>query len=108
MVDSCASRGREKLVGAATRPCAGRATLEWSRDCGGADLEVRARRQNVIACVFWVASVLTSWDKWRSSGDETSRLGPTEILHPSPLGPTPHEGNRQDLQAAEATVWSRI
>ena len=40
VVDSCATRWREKLVGAATRPCAGRATLEWSRDYGRADLEV--------------------------------------------------------------------
>ena len=39
VVVSCATSGREKLAGAATRPCAGRATLEWSRDYGGADLE---------------------------------------------------------------------
>ena len=48
VVVSCATSGREKLVGAATRPCAGRATLEWSRDCGRADLEVRERLPSVV------------------------------------------------------------
>ena len=48
VVVSCATSGREKLVGAATRPCAGRATLEWSRDCGRADLEGRERLRSVV------------------------------------------------------------
>jgi len=39
VVDSCATRWREKLVGAAQGTDAGRATLEWSRDYGRADLE---------------------------------------------------------------------
>ena len=39
VVVTCATRWWEKLVGAATRPCAGCATLEWPRDYGRADLE---------------------------------------------------------------------
>jgi hypothetical protein len=75
-------------VGAATRPCAGRATLEWSRDYGGVDLEGRERRQNVIACVFWVGSVLATWDKWRSSGMKRAnkRLSRLEIYSYTHLG----------------------
>ena len=48
VVVSCATSGPEKLVGAATRPCAGRATLEWSRDSGRADLEGRTRLRSVV------------------------------------------------------------
>jgi hypothetical protein len=32
-------------------------------------------------------------------------VGPTEILHPSPLGPTPRGENRQDLHETES-MWS--
>ena len=39
VVVTCATRWWEKLVGAAQRTDAGRATLEWSRDYGRADLE---------------------------------------------------------------------
>ena len=35
------------------------------------------------------------------------RTGSTEALHPSLLGPTPHEENRRELEATES-VWSRI
>jgi hypothetical protein len=39
----------------------------------------RARRKIKIGPVFWVGTVLANWDKWRSSGDETSRLAPPRV-----------------------------
>ena len=35
------------------------------------------------------------------------RVGPSDDLPPSPLSPTPHEGNQRDLEATES-MWSRI
>ena len=48
VVDSCATRWREKLVGAGQGIGAGRATHEWSRDYGITDLEVRERLRSVV------------------------------------------------------------
>ena len=48
VVDSCATRWREKLVGAAQGTDAGRATLEWSRDYGRTRLEARARLRSSV------------------------------------------------------------
>ena len=48
VVDSCATRWREKLVGAGQGIDAGRATLEWSRDYGRTRLEARARLRSSV------------------------------------------------------------
>ena len=45
---TCATRWWEKLVGAGQGIGAGRATLEWSRDYGRTDLEVRERLRSAL------------------------------------------------------------
>ena len=48
VVDSCATRWWEKLVGAGQGIDAGRATLEWSRDYGRTRLEARERLRSSV------------------------------------------------------------